>query len=448
MTSPSASDIWKAALADLQFRVTPSNYQTWLSNTIGLSYLEDSFVVGVPNALVGGALEKRLQPLIQKTLVGITGQNSVEVLFRVCNDKPEKRGEPQQAAPLTGYQFQPPKLNSRYTFSRFIVGNSNRLAHAAAMAVAERPGQSFNNPLFVYSGVGLGKTHLLHAIGHVVMLNTPLILYVTAEQFTNDFITAIRTGKTEEFRHKYRSVDLLLIDDIQFLAGKDQMQEGLFHTFNDLHNAGSQIVISSDRPPKSLSRLEDRLRSRFEWGLSISIEPPDLETRLAILQAKAEEHRVEVSSEVLYLIARRVHKNVRELEGALNRVIAFARLNKSIPNPELAAQALTEITTEASRRTVTAETIISSVADYYRLDLEVLKGKRRNKAVSSARQVAMYLLREEIGCPWTEIGRQLGGRDHSTALHGYQKISAEINSIPELRSDMIEIRERLHSPSG
>jgi chromosomal replication initiator protein len=340
-----------------------------------------------------------------------------------------------------------PKLNRKYTFSSFIVGSSNRLAHAAALGVAENPGNSYN-PLFVYSGVGLGKTHLLHAIGWEAIRVRPRVMYVTAEQFTNEFISAIRERRSEDFRDKYRSVDVLLLDDIQFIAGKEQTQEGLFHTFNALHTGNSQIVISCDRPPKSLTLLEDRLRSRFEWGLIVDMQPPDLETRTAILQTKAEEQKTGAPPEVLNFIARRIQKNIRELEGALNRVMAYARLTKSPLTVELATQALADISSDAHKRTLTPTVIMSVVATFFNIPPETLQGKRRDKTSSQARQIAMYLLREELQCSWTQIGRELGGRDHSTILHGYHKISDEVNTDHGLRRDLLEIRENLYSKSA
>ncbi len=428
-----ARQVWQTTLGALELQVTRANYQTWLKNTVGISLNGNQMVVGVPNAFAKEWLEKRLLHLIQKTLGGLLGR-PVEVQFQVWSDHAAE-------AELEHHCFNP-----KYTFSTFIVGNSNRLAHAAALGVAENPGQAYN-PLFIYGGVGLGKTHLLHAIGHVILQSTDRVIYVTAEQFTNEFITAIRERSTEQFRNKYRGVDALLIDDIQFIMGKEQTQEGLFHTFNDLHNANRQIVLTSDRPPKALSLLEDRLRSRFEWGLIVDIQPPDLETRLAILQAKAREKGLELPQEVLYFIAKRVQTNIRELEGALNRITAYAHLVNAPITTDLAAQALLDITTSEAKRTLTPEAVIDCVARYFNLSPEVLKGRKRDKPVVLARQIAMYLLREEMECSWTEIGRYLGGKDHSTILHGYQKIASEAEVSPALRQDILEIKELLYTES-
>ena len=450
MKTRPAAEMWKAALDELQGKVSPANYQTWLKNTIGLTYSDSCFTVGVPSSFVTESLEKRLHPLIEKTLVGIAGKPlSVQFQVHLGNGDEELTPPVPSTSSSTNYKQRTgaPKLNRKYTFSSFIVGSSNRLAHAAALGVGENPGNSYN-PLFVYSGVGLGKTHLLHAIGWEAIRVRPRVMYVTAEQFTNEFISAIRERRNEDFRDKYRSVDVLLLDDIQFIAGKEQTQEGLFHTFNDLHTGNSQIVISCDRPPKSLTLLEDRLRSRFEWGLIVDMQPPDLETRIAILQTKAEEQKTGAPPEVLNLIARRIQKNIRELEGALNRVMAYARLTKSPLTVELATQALADISSDAHKRTLTPTVIRDGVATFFNIPPETLQGKRRDKTSSQARQIAMYLLREELQCSWTQIGRELGNRDHSAILHGYHKISDEVNTDHGLRRDLLEIRENLYSKSA
>jgi len=426
----------------LELQVTKANYQTWLKDSVGLSYKNGQFIVGVQNTFTVEWLEKRLRHLIKKTLSGIVG-GPVEVQFQVYpGQQADSRLFPANKRSANHQPF-----NAKYTFSSFIVGNCNRLAHAAALGVAENPGSVYN-PLFIYGGVGLGKTHLLHAIGQFVIQNAQQVIYVTAEQFTNDFISSIREKSTEDFRNKYRTADVLLIDDIQFIAGKEQTQEGLFHTFNDLHTANRQIILSSDRPPKALALLEDRLRSRFEWGLIVDIQPPDFETRVAILQARAEELKSAIALDVLHLIARRVRNNIRELEGALNRVLAYAKLTNATITPELAGESLAEIAASESRRTPTAELIINTVAEYFGLAPELLLGKRRDKTIAFARQVAMYLLREEMGSSWTDIGRELGGRDHSTILHGYDKIAGEIEASPALRRDVLEIKEIFYSKTS
>ncbi len=448
LVKESAKEIWEAVLGELQLQVTRTNYDTWLRDTVGLSYQGDQFVVGVPSPFAIEYLEKRVSSLIEKTLIGVIG-NEVKVRFQIQEQSTPAKPKGSAKSPgstnhrKTGYNT----FNPKYTFESFIVGNCNRLAHAAALGVAEKPGHVYN-PLFIYGGVGLGKTHLLHAIGHFVSQNRHRVLYVSTEQFTNEFIKAIRERKTEEFRQKYRSVDVLLIDDIHFIIGKEQTQEGFFHTFNDLHNGNRQIVITSDRPPKSMPLLEDRLRSRFEWGLIADIQPPDLETRLAILQAKAEENGKVVPREVLDFIARKVQKSIRELEGSLNRVVAFSRLTKAPLTIDLASKALAEFPDPAPRRALTPPFIIATVAKYFDLEPEALAGKRRDKMTALARHIAVYLVREETTCSFNEIGRTLGNRDHSSILRGYKKVALEINNSPQLRRDVIEMRERLYSKSG
>ncbi|MFC2027597.1 chromosomal replication initiator protein DnaA [Chloroflexota bacterium] len=437
----SAYEIWDAALGGLELQVTKANYQTWLRDTIGLSYDNGCFIVGAPNTFAVEWLEKRLRHLIKKTLASIIGQ-PIEVQFEVCQ---EPQSESPRPIPTNGNgRKNSTSFSPKYTFPSFIVGSCNRLAHAAALGVAENPGTVYN-PLFVYGGVGLGKTHLLHAIGQKVQQNARQVVYVTAEQFTNEFITGIREKSTEDFRNKYRSADVLLIDDIQFIAGKEQTQEGLFHTFNDLHTANRQIILSSDRPPKALSLLEDRLRSRFEWGLIVDIQPPDFETRIAILQGKAAELRVTLPHDSLHIIARKVQNNIRELEGALNRVIAYAKLTNSAITPELTTSSLAEIASDESRFSLTVDEVINMTGAHFGLAPEALLGKKRDKPVALARHVAMYLMREEMDASWTDIGRALGGRDHSTVLHGHQKISSEVEASSALRREILEIKEALHA---
>ncbi|MBI1296517.1 chromosomal replication initiator protein DnaA [bacterium] len=334
-------------------------------------------------------------------------------------------------------------LNPRYTFESFVVGSHNRLAHAAALSVADHPGQRFN-PLFVYGGVGLGKTHLLHAIGNQMLTDGLQVLYCSSEQFTNDLISAIRSQSTEEFRNKYRQVDLLLIDDIQFIGGKESTQEEFFHTFNHLHAAGRQVVISSDRPPKEIATLEARLRSRFEGGLQADISQPDLETRVAILQTKAAQMKTAVPMDVLMLIAERVESNIRELEGALNRLIVQAPLYEGGVNRQAAEEILNNLMPQ--RRPREATSVVELVADYFRLTVADLTGRTRTKEVAYARQVAMYLLREENGLSLPAIGGLLGGRDHSTVRYGVEKVETDLIEDDELRRHLQILREKVYAP--
>jgi chromosomal replication initiator protein len=429
MGASSAQEIWEAALGELQVQVTRSYYRTWLEKTTGLHYEDNQFVVGVPNAFVAEYLNQNQRSLIEKTLIGLTRPN-IKVGFQVASAR-----EAAAAAPtaLT-------TAKARYTFDSFVVSNSNRLAYAAALAAAEKPGQGYN-PLFLYGGVGLGKTHLLHAIYHAARANNFRALYVSAEQFTNEFVSAVREKSTEQFRSRFRTVDILLIDDIQFISGKEQTEESFFHTFNELHNANRQIVMTSDCPPKSLSQLGARLCSRFEWGLVADIRPPDFDTRLAILQAKAEQEKTEVPREVLEFIAHRIQENIRELEGSLHRAIAYARLFRALLTPELAARALEDIAGKGPKNPVTPDQVIRAVAQSFQLAPEDLKGRKRDRNTALARQTAMYLLKEGTSCSLAQIGLEFGNRDHSTVTHAVQRIAAEINSDPYLRRKVSDIQQ-------
>jgi len=334
------------------------------------------------------------------------------------------------------------RLNPRYTFDAFIVGNSNRLAHAASLAVAEAPGESYN-PLFLYGGVGLGKTHLLHAIGHQGVQTGLAVLYVSSEQFTNEIVNAIRYRTTEEFRAKYRSVDILLVDDIQFIAGKESTEEEFFHTFNSLYEMSKQIVMCSDRPPKAIVSLEERLRSRFEWGLIADIQPPDLETRMAILRVKADALRYRVPGEIIAYIAGRVQTNIRELEGCLNRLMAYQQLHHTELTMEVARAAMSSLGEDVRESRLNSRQIAEVVAEFYHISLEAMCGKQRDKHIVMPRQIAMYLIRQETQESLLEIGQLFGGRDHSTVLHACEKIDRAVNINPTLRREIVAIREQL-----
>lgn len=332
-------------------------------------------------------------------------------------------------------------LNPRYTFSSFIVGKSNQLAHAASLAVAENPGKIYN-PLFLYGGVGLGKTHLLHAIGHDGETAGLNVLYTTSEKFTNEIINAIRFQKTEEFRAKYRQIDILLIDDIQFIAGKESTEEEFFHTFNTLHDASKQIVVTSDRPPKAINSLQDRLRSRFEWGLQADVQPPEYEHRLAILRSKADSLHFTIPPSVIEYIARPECSNVRELEGWLNRVIAYATLHDAPLSVNIAAQSLEHLQQDSKLiPTLTASEVLDGVCRYYNIERDRLQGKQRDRETVWPRQVAMYLMREDTGASLMQIGAELGGRDHTTVLHGWEKVNEEINANDRVRREIARLRE-------
>ena len=434
----SAQEIWEAALGELQLQVNKPNYQTWFKGTGGLSYQGDRFVIGAANAFVAEYLDRNQRSLIEKTLIGLTGRN-VNAVFKVSSaaeatDCPRRENDGADAV-----------FNARYTFDSFIVGGSNRMAHAAALSAVQHPGKGYN-PLFIYGGPGLGKTHLLQAIGNAAAANNIQVLYVSGEQFTNDFINAIREQRTDNFRSKYRSVDMLMIDDIHFISGKEQTEESFFHTFNDLHNANRQIVITSDRPPKSMPLLENRLRSRFEWGLTVDIQPPEFETRLIILQSKAEQVGVDIPPEVLEFIAGQIRNNVRELEGGLNRVVAYARLLRAKITTGVAAKALVDIASPATGGAKPPQpALINAVASSFNLTVEDLTGRRRDKEAAQARQVAMYLLKQQNNCSLADIGAILGGRSPSTVSHACEKIANVVQSNPILKRKIQGIRKQLQN---
>ena len=443
------TEVWQAALGELQLQMTRETFNTWLKPTRVISYEDGTLIIGVDNGYVKDWLSNRLSATIQRTVTNIVGR-TVEVRFVVwsqtdtdANHPPLLNGLNQDAQPHRPQMTWngSPQLNVRYTFDSFVVGASNRLAHAASLAVSEQPATAYN-PLFLYGGVGLGKTHLLHAIGHECLSQNLQILYVSSEEFTNDLINAIRTHTTDSFREKYRNTEVLLIDDIQFIAGKESTQEEFFHTFNTLHGANKQLVISSDRPPRAMVTLEERLRSRFEWGLIADIQPPDLETRIAILSSKAKAQPLDIPYDLLYYIARQIQNNIRELEGALNRVLAYVRLTGHPFNLETAEMALTDMLSRPT--TLSPEEIVDEVARFFNMDADLLRGRGRSKEIALYRQVAMYLAREETPASLPQIGDALG-RDHTTILYGYEKISQQIEEDDSLRRDILAIRERLYN---
>ena len=453
-----AKQVWRAALGELQVSLSPANYETWLKDTQLVDVDGDRFRVAAPNGFAKDWLENRYRSLIAQTLARVVGY-SVNVEFEVRELDPEATHEVESQEEATRpdnpkVRLEPGRvgapegggvnLNSRYTFRTFIVGSANRLAHAASLSVAERPGEAYN-PLFLYGGVGLGKTHLMHAVGNAVVQRFPRkkVVYATSEKFTNDFITSIQQGRIDDFRARYRQIDLLLIDDIQFIADKERTQEEFFHTFNAIHEDGKQIVLSSDRPPKQIVTLEERLRSRFEWGLIADLTAPDLETRIAILRTKSEEQGVRVDHEALEFIARKVVSNIRELEGALNRIVAYASMQGMPINVDMAQAVLSNVLYSPRKRAVTPERIAMAVSEYYDVDLETLRGKKRDRAVVVPRQIAMYLMREETDVSLLRIGAELGGRDHSTVLHACKKIDQEASRNEELRRELAAVRESI-----
>ena len=438
-----AEQAWQATLGQLQMEMPKAAYDTWVCKAELVSYEDGSFVIGVQNAYARDWLDSRLSSTVKRILTGIMNR-SVQVRFIVwqnSNDSEPEREHKHQLEDLSEIATKNSTINSRYTFDNFVVGASNRLAHAACLAVAEKPAMAYN-PLFLYGGVGLGKTHLLHAIGNMSHAQGMQVLYVSSEEFTNDLINAIRTHNTQAFREKYRYIDVLLIDDIQFIAGKESTQEEFFHTFNTLHGQNKQIVISSDRPPKALVTLEERLCSRFEWGLTADIQPPDFETRVAILRSKADRIGAKVPDELMALIARRVQSNIRELEGALTRVAAYANLSGMPMTLQMVETALADLLPRRSE--VQPDEIVQQVADTFGVTVERMLGRDRSRQVALPRQIAMYLLREEANISLPQIGEFLGGRDHTTIIYGCDKIADKLERDDRLRRQVIEIKERLY----
>lgn len=438
-----AEQAWQATLGQLQMEMQKAAFDTWVRDSELISYEDGSFIIGVQNAYARDWLQSRLSSKVTRLLTGLMNR-SVEVRFIVWqNPVGDNDTDPTDSEETLTTLVYPENanLNSRYTFDNFVVGASNRLAHAASLAVAEKPAQAYN-PLFLYGGVGLGKTHLLHAIGNMCLEKGLQVLYVSSEEFTNDLINAIRTHATQAFREKYRRTDVLLIDDIQFIAGKESTQEEFFHTFNTLHGQNKQLVISSDRPPKAMVTLEERLRSRFEWGLAADIQPPDFETRQAILRAKSDRAGYQIPHAIIELIARRVQSNIRELEGALTRVAAFASLSALPLTPQMVETVLVDM---LPRRTeVQPEEVVRKVADTFGVNLERMLGRERSRDVALPRQIAMYLLREEANISLPQIGDALGGRDHTTIMYGCEKIADLLERDDRLRKQVIEIREQLY----
>lgn len=440
--------LWNSVLSQVEQKISKPSFETWLKSTKLLSYAGSNVTIAAPNSFARDWLENHYVHLITGILTELTGED-LYIKFVVPKDqamedynipvapKPEVKQNDQQDIP-------PGMLNPKYTFDTFVIGSGNRFAHAASLAVAEAPAKAYN-PFFIYGGVGLGKTHLMHAIGHYVLEHNPnaKVVYLSSEKFTNEFINSIRDNKTIEFRNKYRNVDVLLIDDIQFLAGKESTQEEFFHTFNTLHEESKQIVISSDRPPKEIPTLEDRLRSRFEWGLITDIAPPDLETRIAILRKKAKAEGLDIPNEVMLYIANQIDSNIRELEGALIRVVAYSSLVNQDISPELAATALKDIMPNPKQRTISILDIQNAVGEHYSIRLEDFTAKKRTKSIAFPRQVAMYLSRELTEFSLPKIGEEFGGRDHTTVIHAHEKISKMLKDDAQLQQDLKQIRSVL-----
>jgi chromosomal replication initiator protein len=442
------ADLWHAALANIEKKISKPSFDTWLKSTKAHSLQGDLLIITAPNEFARDWLEERYSQLIAGILYEITGEE-LSVKFIIPQNQRETESDvqlpPKKVRKDDDHgEFPQGILNQKYTFDTFVIGSGNRFAHAASLAVAEAPAKAYN-PLFIYGGVGLGKTHLMHAIGHYVLDHNPAakVVYLSSEKFTNEFINSIRDNKAENFRNKYRNVDILLIDDIQFLAGKESTQEEFFHTFNALHEESKQIIISSDRPPREIPTLEDRLRSRFEWGLITDITPPDLETRIAILRKKARAEGLDIPNEVMLYIANQIDTNIRELEGALIRVVAYSSLiNKDI-NANLAAEALKDIIPSSKPKVITILDIQKTVGELFSIKLEDFKAKKRTKSLAFPRQIAMYLSRELTDYSLPKIGEEFGGRDHTTVIHAHEKISKLLQSDAQLQRQMKELHELL-----
>lgn len=446
-----SSQAWQAALGQLQMEMPRASYNTWVRNAELVSYDQNIFTIGVKNAYARDWLEDRLANSVTRLLSGMMDcpQEVKFVVWQKDFDSVEEDSpaELEEAAGERPAVELPANINSRYTFDTFIVGGNNRMAHAACMAVAENavtenPSRSYN-PLFLYGGVGLGKTHLLHAIGNRACERGLRVLYVSSEEFTNDMVKSIQTRTTTAFRERYRLTDVLLVDDIQFFIGKESTLEEFFHTFNTLYGLNKQIVISSDRPPKAMATLEDRLRSRFEWGLTVDVQLPDLETRMAILRSKAERGRWQVPDDILDLIARQIQSNIRELEGALTRVLAFADLSGQPLTPSLVQSALADLLPK--RDSLDSKELVRTVARSFGVSTEQLIGRDRSRDIALPRQVAMYLLREDANVSLPQIGEVLGGRDHTTVMYACDKVADMMERDDLFRRKIVQIREQLYS---
>lgn len=464
--------IWSEALAVVATSINTGSFRIWFEPTVGLEFSDDTFIVGVPSLFAKDWIEARFSSVIKEALAAVLG-GPVTVRLAVSDEVPrrldaqnvtpaaaprtpqtdERTLSPPAADPYRRYQSSasrynggPPRLNPKYTFESFVIGPSNRFAHAAALATAETPGTNYN-PLFIYGGVGLGKTHLLQAIGQYVTRHSPALIvqFVTIETFTNDFINSLRDDSIEGFKHRYRQNDVLLIDDIQFLENKEQTQEEFFHTFNSLYEAGKQIVISSDRPPRALRTLEDRLRSRFESGLTVDIQPPDLETRIAILRKKVQLEGIDLADEeVLAQIASRVPTNIRELEGCLTRIVAFSSFTNRPIDVDMAREVLKDIPEIAGTR-ITIDLILNSVATTTGISIAEIKGDKRTRPVVQARHLAMYLARELTDTSLPKIGERFGGRDHTTVMHGVKSIARQMAEDRDIYNLVQQLTMRVKS---
>ena len=443
------NELWQKTLNIIKGEMSEVSFNTWIKSCEPISISSDTIKISVPNSFTQDILEKRYKDLVANS-IKVVCSKLFKIEFLISSDlnledvKKETKVVPQKNKSITVNDEMSTTLNPKYTFDSFVIGNSNRFAHAASLAVAEAPAKAYN-PLFIYGGVGLGKTHLMHAIGHYILQNNPnaKVVYVSSEKFTNELINSIKDDKNEEFRNKYRNVDILLIDDVQFIAGKERTQEEFFHTFNALHDANKQIILSSDRPPKEIPTLEDRLRSRFEWGLIADIQIPDFETRMAILKKKAEVEKLNVANEVMIYIATKIKSNIRELEGALIRIVAYSSLTNREITVDLASEALKDIISKKQGKNITINLIQDIVSSYFNLRIEDLKSQRRTRNVAYPRQIAMYLSRKLTDMSLPKIGEEFGGRDHTTVIHPYEKKSDNLNTDENLQHTIETITKKL-----
>lgn len=443
--------LWQAALGELELILSRANFTTWFKNTYVIDVDNGLITIAVPNTFTKSWLEKKYHDSITTALKNVHENEVIEVIYKVETKKTPVKTVSSSLPPVAIETSPMPEKpaayspNDKYSFETFIVGKGNELAHAAAQAVATNPGQSYN-PLFIYGGPGLGKTHLLQAVGQELRKKGAQVLYVSSEQFTNDYIQSVRAGKGREFKDQYRSVDVLLIDDIQFIAGKEGTQEEFFHTFNHLHQNNKQIMITSDRPPKAIPALEQRLLSRFEWGMIADVHAPDLETRIAILQAKALEKSLNLDPEIITYIASNIQQNVRELEGALNRIIAEREFTNSIPSMDrIKSMFSSRENIMSSRRSVSVKQLIETVCDHFEITHTDLLGKSRKRELVVPRQIIMYLMREEIQASYPTIGNEIGKRDHTTVMHACEKIKEAVETDEKIRQDVLVLRQKIYT---
>lgn len=450
---PVFKDLWIDILSELKKTLSDISFNTWFSDTEILFMSDSKIIIGCSNSLILETINLRYLDVLSNIIFSLTNSNyNLKVMLKdefnekniYSNNKPLS-DTTKNKTPIKNFTTSS-NLNNKYTFESFVVGNSNRFAHAASLAVAESPSKAYN-PLFIYGGVGLGKTHLMHAIGHLINDNNKnlKVVYLTSEKFINELISAIKDDKNIEFREKYRNVDVLLIDDVQFIAGKERTQEEFFHTFNALHESNKQIILSSDRPPKEIKTLEERLCSRFEWGLIADIQPPDYETRIAILKKKADVDKLNIPNDVLIYIATKIKSNIRELEGALLRVVAYTNLTNSTVSLDLAKEALKDLINTKNSKTITIEYIQETVANYFDLNIDMLKSQRRTQNIAFPRQVAMFLCRKLTDSSLPKIGENFGGRDHTTVIHAYEKIQNKIDSDQDFNNIITELSNKILS---